>query len=498
MLSRKSTWFYASLIAVASLAIGMVLASRLELSPQSTAQTLDPPPMNSEPIDGQLTATTFREIARAQSPTVVSIRTESRREGAEMTDFFGDDFFRRFFGQPDGEMPQDEVVPGAGTGFIIDRAGVILTNNHVVENATKIEVGFFGDETGDLFDARVVGRDPLTDSALIELVETPPHELPVARFGDSDQMAPGDWVVAIGNPFNLNHTVTVGVVSALERPFQVSTGRSVYMLQTDAAINPGNSGGPLMNLRGEVVGINTAILSNRAANLGIGFAVPINLVRELLPQLREGKVTRGRMGVTIAEVRQSAVAQLGLDERTGALVSSVEADGPAAGGGVRPGDVVVEFDGEPVENSRDLVDRVVRTAPGSSVPVVVMRNRERLELDVTIEELNLEEEGAGRRRAEAEAGAGFGLSLQDLTPDLARRLRVPGDVTGALVADVAPRSAAEIAGVQRGDIVLTVNGVDVNGSAAASRELQAVEPGGAALLLVLRQGQEIFIQMERE
>ena len=279
MSTRKIPFFYALLVAIASLAVGMVIASRLGLSPSSAAQGVAPP-MNSAPIAGPLTATTFRDIAKVVSPAVVNIRTESRQRAQDLSDFFGPDLFERFFGQPtprqQPQQPRDRVVQAAGTGFLIDKAGFILTNNHVVEGATRIRVSLYGGDEDQEYEARVVGRDPLTDSALIELTEKPDHTLPEVKFGDSGQMYPGDWVMAIGNPFGLAHTVTVGIVSAVERSFPISEGRSAQVLQTDAAINPGNSGGPLLNLRGEVVGINTAIISEGAArNVGVGFAMPI-------------------------------------------------------------------------------------------------------------------------------------------------------------------------------------------------------------------------------
>ena len=249
--------------------------------------------------------------------------------------------------------PREEFLEGAGSGFVIDESGLVLTNNHVVAGASRIEVGFFagtpGTENGETYyEAKVIGQDPLTDSALIRLIGKPPGNLAVATFGDSDQMAPGDLVVAIGNPFNLAHTVTVGVISAKGRPFPATEGRVQEMLQTDTAINPGNSGGPLLNLRGEVIGINTAILSTgpTGGNVGIGFAVPINIVRNLLPQLHEGKVTRGRIGVQITAVPKEALSALGLDTQRGALVSSVEPRGPAARAGIEPGDVILEYRGE--------------------------------------------------------------------------------------------------------------------------------------------------------
>ncbi|MDO8793453.1 MAG: trypsin-like peptidase domain-containing protein, partial [Vicinamibacterales bacterium] len=246
MSNRKTTFFYALLIAIASLAVGMVLASRLGLSPESSAQSVNTTRGNSAPITGGVNATTFRDVAKQVTPAVVNIRTESRQRAQDLSDFFGggggggNDLFERFFGQPNPnqrapqqqQRPREQVVQAAGTGFIIDKAGFILTNNHVVEGATKIEVSLYGEDDGQEYAARVVGRDPLTDSALIELTEKPNHTLPEVKFGDSSQMEPGDWVMAVGNPFGLAHTVSVGVISAIGRPFPVAEQRSANVLQT--------------------------------------------------------------------------------------------------------------------------------------------------------------------------------------------------------------------------------------------------------------------------
>jgi serine protease Do len=503
MSTRKTTLFYVALIAVASVAIGMVIASRLDLSPASTAQTVSVPEMNSAPLSGPIDAQTFRTIARAQIPMVVNIATEQRQRTRELTEFFGgDELFRRFFGEPQGRSaPREETVQGAGTGFLIDKSGLILTNNHVVEGATRIRVAFFGEPEGTYYDAKVLGRDALTDSALIELVEKPKRELPEARFGDSDRLEPGDWVMAIGNPFGLGHTVTVGVVSAVGRPFWPVRGREQKMIQTDAAINPGNSGGPLLNIRGEVVGINTAILSNRlqAGNLGIGFAVPINSVRELLPQLRRGKVTRGRIGVSLARlVPREAFEQLGARNGEGALVSQVDPGGPADKAGVKAGDVIIEYNGQPVRNNDELVDRVVRTTPGTTVPLKVLRDKQPRSLSVTVAELDLEAEGEGPSEEEGSTTAGFGMTIQDLTPDIARQLRVPSGTSGAVVVDLDPRGAAARAGLQRYDVIVEVNRTRVSSASEASRELQKVRSGQIAMLLVQRGNQEVFLTVRKE
>ena len=505
MSKRLTTLGSAALIAVTSMAIGMIIASRFDMAPASSAQTqtFTAPPMNSEALSGPIDAGTFREIARTQANMVVNIRTESKRAAGSNDSFGGSDQFRRFFGLPGGpdqEQQEQETVPGMGTGFVIDDSGLILTNNHVVAEATKIEIDFFGDEEGTYYEAQVLGRDPLTDSALLELTERPDGQLSVAQFGDSDRMEPGDWVMAIGNPFGYGHTVTVGVISAVGRPYRSVPGRSQDVLQTDAAINPGNSGGPLLNIRGEVIGINTAIVSDRPSNVGIGFAIPSNVVRELLTELRGGKVTRGRIGVQIYDVEDPEDAEaLGLPSEMGAIVSAVAEDGPAGLAGMRPGDVIIEYNGEPVDDTRDLQNRVVNTRPGTTVPVRVVRNGEEQTLNITIEELDFNVEARGPEAEPEEAlSEGFGMTLRDLTPQATARLRLPEGTTGAIVADVQRRGAAAAGGVQAGDVILSINRVEVNSADAAVRELNSVESGRAAFLLIQRGDDQVFLQVRKE
>ena len=524
MSNRKTTFFYALLIAIASLAVGMVLASRLGLSPESSAQSVNTTRGNSEPITGGVNATTFRDVAKRVTPAVVNIRTESRQKAQDLSDFFGgggggggDDLFQRFFGQPNPnqrapqqrQQPREQVVQAAGTGFIIDKAGFILTNNHVVEGATKIEVSLYGEDADQEYAARVVGRDPLTDSALIELTEKPSHPLPEVKFGDSSQMEPGDWVMAIGNPFGLAHTVSVGVISAIGRPFPVAEQRSTTVLQTDAAINPGNSGGPLLNLRGEVIGINTAIISDsrQSGNVGIGFAMPINSVLDLLPQLRSGKITRGRIGVAIGPIAQNAVDEFGLKDRNGAVIMSVSPGSAAAKAGLEPGDVVIAFNGKPVKNRDELVAMVVATRPGMTVPVRIVRDRQEKTVNVTVDELDLEAEtqtsraGGNDNRDSApqqESSAGFGMTLSNITPDVAQRLRLDRNTQGAIVVDVDQDSPAARAGLSDGDIIVRVGREAVRSAADARRELEKVKAGGTVFLRVVRNGQETFVTMTKE
>jgi len=522
MSNRKTTLFYAVLIAVASLSVGMVIASRLGLAPESSAQTVAAPAMNSAPLTGAVDAGTFRNIAKAVSPAVVNIRTESKQRAQDLSDFFGggggDDLFDRFFGGgqggprgggPGGQgsaRPREQTVQAAGTGFIIDKAGFILTNNHVVEGANKIEVSLYGREGEDQeYAAKVVGRDPLTDSALIQLTEMPNHALPEIKFGDSSVMEPGDWVMAIGNPFGLAHTVSVGVISGTQRPFETTQQRFAQMLQTDAAINPGNSGGPLLNVRGEVVGINTAIYTDasRQGNIGIGFAMPINFVRELLPQLRTGKITRGRIGVEVSAILHDQIEALGLKSTDGALVRSVSPGGAASKAGMKPGDVIMAFNGKPVKKNDDLVSMVMATKPGTSVPIRVLRGKGEQTLTVTVDELDLEAETQQTRtkddnEPQNEPTAGFGMSLGNITPDIARRLRLQDNTRGALVVDVDQASAAARGGLVPGDVIIEVNRQPVTSSSEAQRELAKVASGRSASLVVIHQGQERFVIVKKD
>ena len=531
MSTRKTSLFYGVLIAVAGMAVGMVIASRLDLAPASSAQTVSVPSMNSSPITGPIDATTFRTIAKANAPAVVNIQTEVRQRGRDLTEYFGqggDDLLRRFFGGDDPQatpqqrgrgrqnrQPQQQpdvpVLEGAGTGFVIYKAGYILTNNHVIDGAEMIRVSLYGGERTESYAAKVVGHDTLTDSALIQLTEMPKQPLSEVRLGDSDQMQPGDWVMAIGNPFRLGHSVSVGVISGLggpNRAFGVP-GREQEMLQTDAAINPGNSGGPLLNIRGEVVGMNTAIYTDqRSANIGIGFATPMNTIRELLPQLRSGEIIRGVIGVQVSKdhLTSEAAKAFGLPSTSGALITTVNPGGPADKAGIQPGDVVVDYNGKQVKDSDSLVSMVVNTKPGTSVPVDVYRNNQKKPVTVTVEKLDLDaEQSRQARRASSTPEpvdrqppeTSFGMTLEQITPDLARRLELPANTGGAIVTDVDRNSPAANAGVFPNDVILEVNRHKVNNVSQVTKELQNVQPGQAAFMLVWREGGNVFVTMTK-
>ncbi|HTI38456.1 MAG TPA: PDZ domain-containing protein, partial [Vicinamibacterales bacterium] len=450
--------------------------------------------------------------AHDQGPAVVSILTKSTRTQRTIADFFG-------FQDPQGGgnganrrrgLQQPEVVPveGAGSGFIIDKAGFILTNNHVVEDATEIEVKLQGmEDLAQGLPAKVIGRDVLTDSALIQLTELPKEPLTAIKLGDSSQIEPGDWVMAIGNPFRLGHSVTVGVISGLGRPFGGVVGREQNMLQTDAAINPGNSGGPLLNIRGEVVGMNTAIYTDRSeANIGIGFATPINVVRDLIPQLRQGKVVRGVIGVQVSKDKLTAetAKAFGLPNTNGALVSTVNPKGPADRAGLQPGDVIVEYNGKPVKDSDVLVADVVNTKPGTTVPVTYYRTNQKKTASVTIDELDLDAE-QGRAAArntpqtapEQQTSTALGMTLDAITPEIARRLDLPRNAGGAIISDVEPNSPAYVAGLAPGDVILEVNRQQVTNVSQITRELQNVAPGQPVFLLIWRDGTTTFVTVTK-
>jgi len=487
---------YLIVIIVASVMVGLVLASRLDLTTQSDAAP-SPAEVVQQPVPGNpgipMDTNLFRNIAREENPVVVYITTESHVKAPAQKQF-GNDFFQQFFGAPfQQQQPQEQIERALGSGFIISKDGEILTNNHVIKGADKIRVRLY--KQSHLYDAKVIGHDPLSDIALIKLVGGP-TDLPTATLGDSSKLEPGDWVMAIGNPFAYSHTVTVGVISALGRPYQEASGRYQNMIQTDASINPGNSGGPLVNVKGHVVGINSAILASgqEGGFIGIGFAIPINIAKQLLPQLKKGRVIRGYLGVVMVQVTDSEAKGLGLPKTEGVLVRQVENDSPASRAGLLPGDVIVAFNGTEIKTSNQLSDLVTGTAPGTRVHMKIYRNGQPQMIDTTITELHLE----GQTSGPTTSGASFGLTLSDVTPDMARRLGLPAGTNGAIVEAVQPGSAADDAGVEPGDVILAVNRQPVHGASQAADALRQVGQGQTAFLLISRRGTQLFISMPRE
>ncbi|HEY5541654.1 MAG TPA: DegQ family serine endoprotease, partial [Candidatus Binatia bacterium] len=372
-----------------------------------------------------------------------------------------------------------------GSGFIIDGDGSILTNNHVVENAQKIVVKLAADD--QQYEAKVIGRDPKTDIAVIKI--NAKTSLPTATLGDSDRLEVGEWVVAIGNPFGLDSTVTSGIVSAKGR--HIGQGPYDNFIQTDASINPGNSGGPLINLRGEVIGINTAIFSRTGGNMGIGFAIPINLVKEVLPQLRgKGKVTRGFLGVLIQKVTPEIADSLGMDKGYGALVANVTKDGPADKAGVKVGDVIVEFDGKEVKDSSDLPIIVARTPVDKRARMKVLRDKKEISLTVSVGELKDEEVVAS-----APEKGELGLTVQRLTPQMAESLGLDR-TEGVVVTTVEPGSAAEEAGIRRGDVIMEVDRKAIRNLDEYKKAVAGIRKGRGVLFLVRRGDSTLFLALK--
>jgi len=422
---------------------------------------------------GQQAPESFAGVARAAKPAVVNIFSTRTVRAPGSTGDPGEDFFRRFFGEGVPERPQRQQ--SLGSGFLISPDGYIVTNAHVVQQAEQIRVKLSDREE---YEAKLVGVDSKTDVALVKI--KPKQELPVVRLGNSDALEVGDWVVAIGNPFGLAETVTAGIVSAKGRV--IGAGPYDDFIQTDASINPGNSGGPLLNTDGEVIGINSAIFSRSGGNVGIGFAIPINLARRIIDELRErGKVMRGWMGVSIQDVTPALAQSFHLDHPRGALVVEVEPSGPAAKGGIERGDVIVEFSGTTIEESHQLPTLVADTPIGTAREVKILRDGKEKTLSVTIAE---QPAGRSAHVETQKATQSWGLTLTELTAPLARRFDIPQGVRGAMVREVEPGSPADEAGLQPGDVIRQVDRQAVTSVRGCQQALD--KAGDRALILIQR------------
>jgi serine protease Do len=494
--STLALWIGTAVVATAAAAVAfpnpLQWFGSAEPSPTARAASTAPPPAVALPASAA--PASFAPIARAAQPAVVNVSTTQTVRAPGGPQFgpgpspFGEQdpssqFFRHFFPQ----MPRSFTQRALGSGVIIDADGHIVTNAHVVKGADKIVVKL---EDKRELDAKVVGVDEKTDVALLKI--QPPGNLHVASLGDSDQLQVGDWVVAIGNPFGLMETVTAGIVSAKGRV--IGTGPYDDFIQTDASINPGNSGGPLLNLQAQVIGINSAIVSQSGGNIGIGFAIPINLVKSVVEQLKaHGKVIRGWLGVAIQDVTPDLAKSFGLKETEGALVADVTPDSPAARAGIQRGDIIIEYNGTHLAGAHQLPGFVAETKVGVAVPVTVLRKGSPTNLSVTVAEMPDGKEGAG---ATQQPAADWGLQVSDITPDLAQQFNLE-TTEGVVVTAVAPDSPADNAGLRPGDVITEVNREAVHNAAEYQRPVAGASNSQHLLLLVHRQGQSSFLVLNR-
>lgn len=497
-------WIVTASLLTAGMIIGFVVASDLGWMPTghavpdaSSAPIARPVATVPQPVLSGGGGQTFVEIAKAVKPAVVNIyasKSSGRGEGPHGTPledpllrkFFGDEFFRRF-----EQQPKDRKERGLGSGVIVESNGMIITNNHVVGKADEIRV-MLSDKRE--FKAKLIGTDPKTDIAVVQIDAT---GLPTVAWADSDQLEVGEFVLAVGNPFGLTQTVTLGIVSALGR----TAGLAEYedFIQTDAAINPGNSGGALVNVRGELVGINTAIFSQSGGNMGIGFAVPSNMAKSIMGQLvQTGKVVRGWLGVSIQDLTPELASQFGVSETKGVLISDVMDDTPAKKAGFERADVIVEYDGKPMDSSAHLRNAVAQTAVGKKVTVKIIRDKKPKTIELTIAEQPKsmtqpgEEDGGD---SATPTGVLSGLDVRELTEELTSRYGLKPGERGVVIVRVKPGSSAEELGVREGDMVMEINRQAVISVKAYERMASKLPKDQSVLLLLKRQGRTIYLTL---
>ena len=487
-----ATWVRAAILGLGTVAaVASVSGVRDTLSAAAQPDTHTPAPA-ARPAPSatpslQAHPQSYSAVVDTVAPSVVTIRVQKQ---AEVSNTALPAPFREFFGNRGGG-PERRREGGLGSGVVVREDGLILTNHHVVEGADTIRVDL---ADGRSFAATLVGSDAPSDLAVLRV---PAKGLPALPFGNSDRMKVGDVVLAFGNPLGVGQTVTMGIVSAKGRATGVSEGSYEDFLQTDAPINQGNSGGALVNLQGELVGINAQILSPSGGNIGLGFAIPSSMAMAVTEQLaRDGVVRRAKLGVTVQGLTPELAESLGAADARGALVSDVEPGGPADRAGVKQGDVVVEVNGKPVADANAMRNQIAGTKPGESVPIVLRRNGR---TETVTARLTERERPADDTRAAAGAGhgeAGFGMAVTPLTPQVADELELPRSATGLVVTGVDPSGLAASAGLQAGDVIKSVNGQGVT-SVASLRSALKAHPGRPALVLVSRKGADAFVALPR-
>lgn len=439
----------------------------------------------------------FTDLVKQVGPAVVSVEaTRTAESGRESSRTIPEDvppemreFFRRFFGDPD-QRPEPRDRTAAGSGFIISDDGYILTNNHVVADADEVIVSLHDQRE---FKAEIVGTDDATDIALLKIDG---GDLTAAELGDSDGLESGEWVLAIGSPFGLDHTVTAGIVSAKSRSIGGQSQQYIPFIQTDVAINRGNSGGPLINMEGQVVGINSQIFSATGGYMGLSFSIPINVAQDVVDQLKaDGSVSRGWLGVQIQQVSRDLARVLGLERTRGALVSDVVPDSPAEKAGLKPRDVIMKFNGRAVDEWQSLPPLVGLVRPGSTVPVEIVRDGKRRTLDVTIGELPDDEDEAGEPdTAGGPAHSPLGVVVENLTEQQREDLDIE---RGVVVSRVVSREARR-AGVQPGDVIVSIDNKAVSNRADFRDIVEDLEPGEPVAVLIRRGGGSVFVALTPE
>jgi serine protease Do len=484
----------ASIFGIAGLIVGLIISSNLDTNSKSYAASDSPKYVFQEPakeLQGlENLSKAFVAVSKKVTPAVVTINSEQiiEQPAGGFFDSPFEDFFNRYFQFPE-EQQREIVRPVLGSGVIATTDGYIITNNHVVEKAKKIYVTL---SAGERMKAKIVGTDPLTDVAVVKVEE---NNLPAAVLGNSDKLEVGEWVLAIGNPFSeiLKHTVTAGIVSATGRSNLALPTRFQDFIQTDAAINPGNSGGALVNLRGEVIGINTLIVSGTGGYQGIGFAIPINMVKMVMDSLiTKGKVVRGWLGVQISAVDEKMAKALGLKKAEGILVTNVEEDSPAEKAGLKREDIILKFQGKKPESLSELQLMVAASKPGTEIELLILRNGKEKVIKMTLGELKTEQT---QEKKEEKVENKLGLQVQTLTPNLARQLGYEGE-KGVVIVNVQRGSLAYDAGLQQRDLIIEVNRQPVENTDDYYSIVAKAKKGDTILIVIKRDGGVFYIPIE--
>jgi len=483
MQREKQKYYSLAAIVVAAVLFGMVIAGGLDLTPPVVADRQTQP----EPVMETISLPDFAALADRVVPSVVSVTIKDVRDPSDRSGRMPQDPFHEFFRGPQAPSDEPSVRRSAGSGFFISSDGELVTNYHVIEDADEI---FIELADGLQFDAEVVGRDEATDLALLKIIE-PDRDFAHLALGDSETVRVGEWVMAVGNPLEMDHTVTVGVVSAKGRVLGLSRQGTSFenYIQTDAAINLGNSGGPLVNTRGQVIAINTAI---NARGQNLGFAVPVNILRRILPQLREnGMVVRGYLGITVNNLDQDSAEAFGLASRNGALVAEVSPGHAADKGGVEHGDIVIEIDGAAIKDTRELIDTISAMPPGTEVELTIIRDGKQRKLTVELEARDAADDASSpdaEPSREDDTAERLGISVSELSSQIRRMYRLEDDAEGVVITRVLPVSPAADEGLVPGDLIIEANGELIE-TVDQLREIVAEVPAGGYLRLYVQRPQ---------